>query len=179
MPCNLGVLDFQCVRTSIFKQIQGLASYPPSTGLLFLTPQNLHYIFCEYVRRYESETGWIIDPDTYDFATFSRLMFELYWDGMCKYCSWDPRNPPTRLEDAENVAQWTEESINALVFQAIKDTRKKTNWLTRLRDPKYGRAMWDPITVAKPKVARLENNYRYNYTQIGATNYRYPVIDDC
>lgn len=179
MPCTLDVLDFQCVRSSVLKQIQGLASDPGSTGYLYLTPQNLHYMFCEYVRRFEQETGWVLDADTYALDVFSRLIYELYYDGMCKYGSWDPRYPPTRLEDAQRVAEWTEESIRAIVFQALKEARKKTNYLTRYRDPTYGRKMWDPITVTKPGATRRENGYRYNFTQIGATNYRYPVIDDC
>ena len=177
MPCQLQVLDFLCVRSSVLKQLQGWASDPGSTGYLFLTPQNLHYIFCEYVRRYEEETGWVIDPDTYSLDTFSRLIFELYWDGMCVYGNWDPLVPPTRLEDAQRVATWTEQSINAIVFQALKEARKKTNYLNRLRDPTYGRKSWDPVSVVKPVVSRRENQFRYNFTQIGSCANKYPVID--
>ena len=180
MPCNLAVLDFLCVRTSVLKQLQGWASDPGSTGFIYLTPQNLHYIFCEYVRRFEEETGWVIDPDTYDLATFSRLIFELYWDGMCTYGVWDPAFPPTRLEDAQRVAAWSEESINAIVFQALKEARKKTNYLNRYRSSLhggYGRKNWDPVSVTKPVVSRRENQFRYNYTQIGSCANRYPVIE--
>lgn len=178
MPCNLAVLDFLCVRSSVLKQLRGWASDPGnSTSWLFLTPQNLHYIFCEYVRRFEEETGWEIDSDTYSLDTFSRLIFELYWDGMCKYTSWDPAYPPTRLEDAQRVAVWTEESINAIVFQALKEARKKTNYLSRYRDPTYGRKNWTPVEVVKPVVSRRENQFRYNFKEMGSCAPRYPVID--
>lgn len=180
MPCCLEVLDFLCVRSSVLKQLQGWASDPNSTGFLFLSPQNLQYIFCEYVRRYEAETGWIIDPATYDLATYSRLIFELYWDGMCRYASWDPLVPPTRLQDAQLVAQWSDDAINAIVFQALKEARKKTNYLNRYRSALhggYGRKTWDPVSVSKPVVSRRENQFRYNYTQLGSCANKYPVID--
>lgn len=178
MPCTLVPNDFTCVRSSVYRQLQGLAANQP-IGDLFLTVDNLHYIFCEYVRRVETETGFALDCDTYSLDAYSRLIFELYWDGMCKYMASNyPPPGPTRLQVAQMVNEWTQASINALVFAALKEYRKKANYLSRLRDPLYGKSIWNPLHIAKPSASRLENSYRFNFTQIGATNYRYPVIDD-
>lgn len=175
MPSPFVVDDFEAVRVSVLKQLQGMAAMTPMVEL-FITPANLHYIFAQYVERVERETGFALDNDTHSLDTFSRLVFELVWDGMCHYDV--KRHGETRLDMAARCAQWDEESIEALVFAALKEWRKKANYLRRRRDPMYGKRMWDPITVVHPRVSRTENSFRWNYSQIGANHYKHPVIDE-
>lgn len=153
------VADFEPVRRSVLCQLVG-RGFDNWIGSLYLNVSNLHYIFHQYIRRYENETGWQVDPQTHRLDSFSALMFDAYLMGMCKYQA--PLDAP-RMHVAQLVNQWNEDTINGIVFEALKETRKKVNYLRRARDPLYGRRSWNPIQVTKPRVEKVENSYRYAY----------------
>lgn len=172
MPCRLSVEEFDQVRRGVFNLLAGRA-YDNPLGDLFLTPQNLQYIFCEYVRRYENETGWQIDADSHRLDSFTALMYDAYMLGMCKYL---PSADWTRLDNARAVQQWNEDSINSILFEALKETRKKVNYLRRARDPLYGRRTWNSVQMTKPHVAKRENAYRYAYEHIARSKRPYTMM---
>lgn len=175
MPCTLPLEAFECVRTFIWSRPEGVLTGRASDnplGALYMTPQNLRYIFCEYVKRFEHETGWVIDADSHRLDAFSALMYDAYVTGMCRYM---PTRDATRVERAKLVQQWNEDTIKSIVFEALKEARKKVNYLRRARDPLYGRRTWNPVHVAKPSVSRIENSYRFAYTQLGANKYPYTM----
>lgn len=168
MPCTLTPDAFECVRETVWSVPEGIltgrAAYNP-LGELFMTPQNLHYIFCEYVDRFERETGWVIDADTHRLDAFAALIFDAYMAGRCKYL---PKKGMSRFEQAALVQQWNEDTIGAIVFDALKEARKKANYLRRARDPHYGkRGDVAPLHIAKPSVAKMEDAWRFNYAQMG------------
>lgn len=156
---RLTVESFECVRRGVQSMLAGNAFENPLEAL-FLNPNNLQYIFYEYVRRYQNETGWQIDDETHRLDAFTQLIHDAYITGMCKY---NVKKTATRIERAEKVQQWNEDTINAILFEAIKETRKKVNYLRRVRDPLYGQQSWDPITLAKCNVDKIENRYRSTY----------------
>jgi hypothetical protein len=159
MPTNFQTRDFESVRKAVFCLCEGRAIDSPLQGL-FLLPENLEYIFREYVRLFEEETGWAIDPQTQELNAFAALIFDAYANGVCKFGM--PNKNATRLEKALLINQWNQETINSMVFDAVKEARKKTNWLRRARDPMYGRRDINPIHAANAKVARIENGWRCN-----------------
>ncbi len=169
-PC-----DFEPVRTSVLKQLAQNA-WESELGYLFLTPFNLHYIFCEYVARVQAETGFVLDPLTFAPDIYSRLIYEMYIDGVCRYENFN--GDKSRLEQALLVERWNQDTIGALVFEALKLQRKKVNWLRRVRDPFYGMKEFCSIQLAKPFVSRYENSMRWAYSQIGVNKQSHPVLDD-
>lgn len=168
--------SFECVRRGVRSLLAGRA-VDNDLGPLFLSAGNLQYIFEEYTRRYEHETGWQIDDQTHRLDAFTQLMYDAYLTGMCKY---QPPLNASRIERAQLVQRWNEDTINAIVFEAIKETRKKVNYLRRARDPLYGRRTWNPIQLAKPSVAKIEDSYRFAYREQSRTKYPYSfsVPDD-
>ena len=172
----LTVDSFDFVRRGVQSLLAGHALHNNLEGL-YLSPGNLQYIFNEYVRRYENETGWQIDDQTHRLDAFTQLIHDAYVTGMCKYRA--PKDS-SRIAQAEIVQQWNEDTINAIVFEAVKETRKKVNYLRRARDPLYGRRTWNPIHLAKPSVEKMEDGFRFAYREQSKAKYPYSfsVPDD-
>lgn len=183
MPCDLPVAAFKPVRDALWSvpegALTGKAMHNP-LGELFLSAENLRFIFCSYVERYETETGWQIDAASHRLDAFTTLMYDLYVAGACKFMP--TRKDLSRLEQAQLVQQWNEQTIDAIVGDALKAARQKTNYLKRARDPFYGMREMKPIQVAKPNAERMEQVFRDNYAQLGASKmpsgYRTAVPDD-
>ena len=172
----LTVDSFDFVRRGVQSLLAGHALHNNLEGL-YLSPGNLQYIFNEYVRRYENETGWQIDDQTHRLDAFTQLIHDAYVTGMCKYRA--PKDS-SRIAQAEIVQQGNEDTINAIVFEAVKETRKKVNYLRRARDPLYGRRTWNPIHLAKPSVEKMEDGFRFAYREQSKAKYPYSfsVPDD-
>lgn len=177
-PVTMPISKFECVRDTVRSLLVGRA-VDNQLGPLFLSTPNLHFIFYEYIRRYENETGWIIDPQTHRLDSFSSLIYDAYLMGMCKY---QPFLGATRAEKAELVNRWNEDTIGCIVFEALKESRKKVNWLRRARDPLYGRRSFNPIQLTKPSVEKIEDSWRYAYRNISKRTvpltYAFAVPDD-
>lgn len=179
MPLKYSVQDFESVRRSVYSLCIG-RGYDSLLQGLFLTPENLYYIFSEYVRLFEEETGWEIDCETQQLNAFAAIIFDAYVTGMCKYSM--PNKDASKLEKAQLVQAWNQETINSMVFDAVKEARKKTNWLRRARDPLYGRRTLNPVQVANTRVAKVENGWRCKITEMfpskKPTGYQMSVTDD-
>jgi hypothetical protein len=184
MPCNLSVAAFKPVRDALWSvpegALTGKAMHNP-LGELFLSPENLHFIFCSYVDQYEAESGWQIDADSHRLDAFTTIMYDQYVAGACRFMPHS--RTMSKLEQAQLVQRWNEHTIQAIVGDALKAARRKAAYLRRVRDPLYGMREPKPIQVAKPHAERMEQVFRDNYAELGATRlpppaYRTAVPDD-
>ena len=191
---TLSVQDFEQVRSGVYCLLTGNAQEMALTGL-FLNAQNLYYIFNEYQRRYAAETGWQVDNSTHRLDAFTRLVYDAYESRVCEYAalarqasiecspnaaggrhkviSADNANGALRQRYAQLVQQWNEATINSMLAEALKETKRKASWLRRVRDPLYGRRPLSAVHLPKPNVGKRENAYLFNREQMGSSRHQY------
>lgn len=168
---------FLCVQRFIYSRIDAVGGIEPrKVGRVFLSLQNLEYIFYEFLKKFNKETGATVLPENQSLNVYAELIFEAYF-GLLD--SFDNEPFADVQVVVQNVAAWNKLTLQSLLLRTIAPYQRQRNYLRRLRDPKYGMRRITPVRLTSKKTKRIEENLMQNYAGIGTTFGKplYPVND--
>ena len=171
---------FLCVQEFIYSRIDAVGGIEPRKGgQVFLSLRNLEYLFYEFLKRFNAETGADVQPENQSLNLYAELIFEAYFgllDSFDVYAS-----PVANDVIVQNIAAWNKLTLQSLLLRTIGPYQRQRNYLRRVRDPKYGMRRITPVRLVSKKTKRIEENLMQNYAGIGTTfgKLLYPVNDSC
>lgn len=168
---------FYCVQQHIYDRIRGTGGIEPrQIGRVYLSLENLEYVFYELLRRFTEETGDIVMPENQSMQDYAEMMFENYY-GMLD--SFDEILSPTPAEIVTYVLAWNKNSVDYMLVRATRGYNRQQNYVRRYNDYKYGALPIEPIKLNSKKTQRTEINMLQNWKAIGSKLGRplYPCRD--
>lgn len=168
---------FYCVQKHIYDRIRTTGGIEPrQIGRVYLSLENLEYVFYELLRLFTQETGEIVLPENQSLQDYAEMMFENYY-GMVD--SFDNLHTPLADDIVRYVLAWNKNSVDYMLIRATRGFNRQENYVRRYRDYKYGALPIDPIRIVSKKCQRTEVNLLQNYSAIGSKLGRplYPCRD--
>lgn len=168
---------FLCVQTYVYDRLRSIGGVEPrQIGRMYLSLDNIEYIFYEFLRRFEEETGAQVLPENQTMGDFAEMIVDTYF-GMTD--SFDHLRAPTSEDIVDNVMAWNKLTVDYFLVRALQGYNRQGNYIKRYKNYKYGAKLWDPVKPITKKTKRIETNLLQNYAAIGTTLGRpkYPVRD--
>lgn len=168
---------FYCVQRLIYDRIRSIGGVEPrQIGRVYLSLENIEYIFYEFLRRFEEETGAVALPENQTLGDFAEVLVNTYF-GMTD--SFDHLLAPTPQDIIDNVTAWNKLTIDYFLVSVTRVYNRQTNYIRRYKDYKYGVKLWDAVKPISKRTKRIETNLLQNYAAVGTTlgKPKYPVRD--
>lgn len=169
---------FACAQRHIYDRIRAIGGIEPrQAGRVYLSLENIEYVFYEFLRRFEEETGAAVLPENQTLEYFAEMLVETYY-GMTD--SFDNERAPTPQQIVDNVSAWNQLTVDWFLVRAMQGYNRQRNYVRRYKDYKYGTKLWDGVKPITKRTKRIEANLLQNYAAIGTTlgKPRYPVRDE-
>lgn len=169
---------FHYVQRHIYDRVHTIGGIEPrQIGRVYLSLENLEYVFYEFLRRFTEETGDIVLPENQSMQDYAEMMFENYF-GMID--SFDNLRNPTPEEIVAYVLAWNKNSVDYMLVRGTRGYNRQKNYVRRYKDYKYGALPIEPIRMVSKKQQRAEINMLQNYSAIGSKMGLplYPCRDD-
>lgn len=168
---------FVCVQRQIYDRIRSIGGVEPrQIGRVYLSLENIQYLFYEFLAKYEEETGAVALPENQTLGDFAEIIVGTYF-GLTD--SFDYIRAPTPQEIVDNVTAWNKLTVDYFLVSVTRVYNRQMNYIRRYKDYKYGVKLWDAVKPISKKTKRIETNLLQNYAAVGTTlgKPKYPVRD--